>query len=221
MSASRIRTINFQQQCSICYVNFKDHDKIMIMSDCEHYFHDTCIESWLDNKNYCPLCRCCITTDELLRHIITMCVFNRISGFYNCQEYRLNLDMIKDIIRTIKIRDISINLDDFDISTRIKMIDIVYERRDIICESLTLNPTTFNVLEHPIVKIYNVYSYRNVLLNNLLRKPVFMTSRREESDTDSDSDSDSDSDDEVRQVQTRSGMLLRGAIQLINAAVTR
>lgn len=199
----------------------------MIMSDCDHYFHDTCVESWLAIRTHCPVCRCCITTDALIREIITMCIFNRISGFYDCQTYLDNLDIIQDTIRAITIRDVSIDIDSFNISSRIKMIDVVYERRDIICEAFNLNSTTYNILEHPIIKLYNVFTYRNVLLNNLLRKAVVMTAR-----TYDEEDSEDESEEiEVPVIRTTAatttattaatttpGMLLRGAITLFNVA---
>jgi hypothetical protein len=74
------------------------------------------------------------------------------------------------------------------------------------------------------MKLYNVFTYRNVLLNNLLRKAVSMTVRRYDEE-----DSEEESEEiEVPVIRTpvaaataqttTPGMLLRGAITLFNAA---
>ncbi len=205
MSASRIRTINFQLQCSICYLNFKDYDKIMIMSDCDHYFHDCCVEQWIHSNNYCPICRCSIIPENLVRDMISMCVFSRISSFYTCTEYADNLDIIKQTIREIVIRGMKVHFESHDITTRQKLIDIVHYYRDKICELLHLNTTTYKILEHPIVKVYNIYTYRNTLLNNILRKGVRIIP------------ADDSEDDEEEEEPKRPLRVIRGVISIFSA----
>ncbi|CDW90885.1 zinc finger protein [Stylonychia lemnae] len=48
-----------EDQCSICWIEFKSDDEITPLScDPKHYFHTKCIEDWIrTGKNTCPLCR--------------------------------------------------------------------------------------------------------------------------------------------------------------------
>ena len=47
-----------QKTCSICYEDFVKDDKITPLScDIRHYFHSECIETWMKEKNQCPLCK--------------------------------------------------------------------------------------------------------------------------------------------------------------------
>jgi len=42
-------------ECSICYG--KINKNTLYTSECNHAFHTTCIETWLERDNSCPLCR--------------------------------------------------------------------------------------------------------------------------------------------------------------------
>ena len=47
-------------ECSICMVDFSVNDpKPLVELACssKHVFHLECIESWIENKTFCPLCR--------------------------------------------------------------------------------------------------------------------------------------------------------------------
>lgn len=44
------------QLCCICLEQFKENEEIDITS-CGHYFNTECIETWLENKKTCPVCR--------------------------------------------------------------------------------------------------------------------------------------------------------------------
>jgi len=43
--------------CTICLEIFKDKDTISILN-CNHTFHNKCIQPWVDNQSTCPICRC-------------------------------------------------------------------------------------------------------------------------------------------------------------------
>ena len=45
-----------KKTCIICLENFKESDKIINLS-CFHMFHNNCIRTWLNDNNYCPLCK--------------------------------------------------------------------------------------------------------------------------------------------------------------------
>ncbi|XP_073128346.1 putative RING-H2 finger protein ATL21B [Henckelia pumila] len=43
--------------CPICLEEFKPQETIRSITDCEHCFHDSCIDLWLSTHNSCPICR--------------------------------------------------------------------------------------------------------------------------------------------------------------------
>ena len=43
-------------ECHICLSNFSKSDKITIFP-CTHMFHSFCVESWLNKKDFCPVCQ--------------------------------------------------------------------------------------------------------------------------------------------------------------------
>ena len=42
--------------CSICLEEFEDNETISKTS-CNHMFHETCLETWLNTNTKCPFCR--------------------------------------------------------------------------------------------------------------------------------------------------------------------
>ncbi|XP_048232118.1 E3 ubiquitin-protein ligase DZIP3-like [Ricinus communis] len=42
------------QICMVCLEELEDFAAVM---PCDHLFHGTCIDKWLENSHYCPLCR--------------------------------------------------------------------------------------------------------------------------------------------------------------------
>ncbi|CAH8321741.1 unnamed protein product [Eruca vesicaria subsp. sativa] len=43
--------------CSICLADYKKTDMIRVLPDCNHLFHDTCVDPWLKLNPTCPVCR--------------------------------------------------------------------------------------------------------------------------------------------------------------------
>lgn len=48
--------VNTNNKCLICLENFKMGDYLTTLP-CFHYFHETCIDTWLDVHVTCPLCK--------------------------------------------------------------------------------------------------------------------------------------------------------------------
>jgi hypothetical protein len=42
------------KECSICFDNIILNQKIL---KCKHSFHKSCIETWINEKGTCPVCR--------------------------------------------------------------------------------------------------------------------------------------------------------------------
>ncbi|CAA7026812.1 unnamed protein product [Microthlaspi erraticum] len=43
--------------CSICLADYKKTDMIRVLPDCNHLFHDQCVDPWLRLHPTCPVCR--------------------------------------------------------------------------------------------------------------------------------------------------------------------
>ena len=52
-----------ETQCGICLEEYKKADELLQLP-CVHFFHTSCIMSWLDVTNSCPLCRHQLQTDD-------------------------------------------------------------------------------------------------------------------------------------------------------------
>lgn len=44
------------QNCPICFDDYTNISRIY-KTKCNHYFHQTCIDKWLDYHKNCPICR--------------------------------------------------------------------------------------------------------------------------------------------------------------------
>lgn len=42
--------------CAICYENYEPNVELQILP-CDHHFHTSCIDEWLNMKDACPLCK--------------------------------------------------------------------------------------------------------------------------------------------------------------------
>lgn len=56
-----IEKLKTDNECSICKEEMDiDSDSKLFLTECEHIFHSSCIESWHKHKYNCPLCRSAI-----------------------------------------------------------------------------------------------------------------------------------------------------------------
>jgi len=46
-----------EQKCPICLEKYEEHHHVMGVTECAHYFHSKCFETWLDLASNCPVCR--------------------------------------------------------------------------------------------------------------------------------------------------------------------
>lgn len=54
--AAEINTDKIDPLCSICHDSFAEKD-IVLKLPCRHMYHESCVISWLESHNTCPLCR--------------------------------------------------------------------------------------------------------------------------------------------------------------------
>lgn len=47
---------DFDSNCPICYDEFLGGDMVRVLK-CSHFYHQTCVDGWLKQKNSCPLCK--------------------------------------------------------------------------------------------------------------------------------------------------------------------
>ena len=55
-SNSKLHLCKKEVECSICLQKIKINDIVRITS-CKHQFHSNCIDRWLEEKPFCPLCK--------------------------------------------------------------------------------------------------------------------------------------------------------------------
>lgn len=51
--------LNMVQICCICLASYNDNDELKKLP-CSHFFHASCVDTWLRIKAFCPLCKCSI-----------------------------------------------------------------------------------------------------------------------------------------------------------------
>lgn len=44
-------------ECAVCLERFKTGENCRLLTNCHHSFHLKCIDSWLIQTPYCPICR--------------------------------------------------------------------------------------------------------------------------------------------------------------------
>ena len=47
---------DISQKCHICNEFYKENDICRKVIKCEHYFHQSCIDTWFSENNKCPIC---------------------------------------------------------------------------------------------------------------------------------------------------------------------
>ncbi|KAG0591848.1 hypothetical protein KC19_1G207100 [Ceratodon purpureus] len=52
-------------ECAVCLSRFEDADILRLLPKCKHAFHLDCVDTWLISHSTCPLCRHCITFEDL------------------------------------------------------------------------------------------------------------------------------------------------------------
>jgi hypothetical protein len=64
LSQVKFDKLNEGELCLICYDEYKQDEKITLLS-CKHIYHYDCINTWVQIDNSCPLCRKIVTSDLL------------------------------------------------------------------------------------------------------------------------------------------------------------
>jgi hypothetical protein len=50
-------------ECCVCKVNFEAGEQVKELP-CVHVFHPECVDRWLQQRNFCPMCRYELSTDD-------------------------------------------------------------------------------------------------------------------------------------------------------------
>ncbi|KAL9246691.1 hypothetical protein vseg_020194 [Gypsophila vaccaria] len=52
--------------CAVCLCEYEDGDEVRRMRNCQHVFHRSCVDRWIDHdRDTCPLCRTPLVPKEL------------------------------------------------------------------------------------------------------------------------------------------------------------
>jgi hypothetical protein len=52
-------------ECAVCLCQFEDNDILRLLPKCQHAFHVDCVDLWLASHSTCPLCRHCVSQEDL------------------------------------------------------------------------------------------------------------------------------------------------------------
>jgi hypothetical protein len=53
-------------ECAVCLCQFEDNDILRLLPKCQHAFHVDCVDLWLASHSTCPLCRHCVSQEDLI-----------------------------------------------------------------------------------------------------------------------------------------------------------
>ncbi|KAJ7519469.1 hypothetical protein O6H91_20G039800 [Diphasiastrum complanatum] len=53
-------------ECAVCLSKYDDCEVLRLLPKCKHAFHVDCVDTWLLAHSTCPLCRCCVSAEDLL-----------------------------------------------------------------------------------------------------------------------------------------------------------
>ncbi|KAI4338721.1 hypothetical protein MLD38_023745 [Melastoma candidum] len=56
-TSSQLRGLGDDDACTICLLDYRLRDTVKIIPECDHYFHEDCLDRWLRTNATCPLCR--------------------------------------------------------------------------------------------------------------------------------------------------------------------
>ena len=49
--------VDEDNECSVCQTNYTEGQSLRTITDCEHMFHQSCIDPWFARNSQCPNCR--------------------------------------------------------------------------------------------------------------------------------------------------------------------
>jgi hypothetical protein len=63
---NQIATINndYDTTCSICISDYNESEILKMMPQCRHFFHQSCVDTWLKVNASCPICRNSLLQDS-------------------------------------------------------------------------------------------------------------------------------------------------------------
>ena len=89
-------------ECTICLLDYNDETKTK--TECNHFFHQECLDKWLETNNSCPLCRTELKKDmlchpiyvlpsELYRSRVEVVLGNRMG--YNVEDFVFGREILE------------------------------------------------------------------------------------------------------------------------------
>jgi len=146
-----------EQQCSICLQNLNIGN--LIKTNCGHFFHHTCLASWINNqnRNTCPICRSVILLenvnnnesdiicDNIITSFVNFCNNITFSNFHSFHSNLLNIYNITECIIRNYPRD-NYFLFRYNIMFILKFMFILFFENDWIAQLVILGIFSFQLL---------------------------------------------------------------------------
>ncbi len=137
MSAiEKYRPCNEFGTCSICQEDPKYGDLIWHLVACNHIYHKSCIEPWVERSTTCPTCRQSFERPSIeadknlfqktLAYVFTLKIVNTLL----ISEYKRELPTIREIISKYKLNGIKMNPADIN-TTNLHTFYESYERLEM------------------------------------------------------------------------------------------
>ena len=105
--STKCRTL---EDCSICLGPIQistenTSDRILELKACSHYFHETCLTTWLESKSECPLCRTSIYSwhvHGVYNKLLKFYIFSRKYPRLLMRRFGVNNEISKHKIESVK-----------------------------------------------------------------------------------------------------------------------
>lgn len=151
--------------CSICWEQITE---ISLRLPCNHHFHENCIQTWLDRRSSCPICRRRVRDeedDETLHGVI-----------------HITPSVVADLL-TFKLKLIFIDptIVQFDITTKWKLQDRLFNLFIFLDQLVHLSTTDYFIkIEDRIIRKNNSLNLLNTPISFFVRPVILSPLRRVE-----------------------------------------
>ena len=168
-----------QSECTICLLDYNEETKTE--TECNHIFHQECLDKWLQTNYTCPLCRTELKKDTLCRPIYAL---------PSEQHYRYNSSRIDPVTL-----DLGIGLEAVMTETGFNVEDGIVFGRELIDEGLTMRP--FQRMTMDLIRGHDEMRPRSLHPNSIVSSEAIISHGGEEIEYIDYNSANTDDDEEM------------------------